>query len=260
MRLLSSSLLFARIHLARLLRTKRLLLCMLGALVPPAMAFFVLSFPESPPRIEVFAYPAWFLLLQIAVPMASLIMGSAVISEEIDDRTITYPFSRPVPRASLLLGRWLSTAVILCTLLAASVLLLRAAAEHAGDAPATELSADLVRPMLVAAVSGGAVYSALFAAIGVFLRHSMIVGLAYCFVIEGLLANLPGTSQGLTIQFYLRSYVIGGGAEIWKHVHEQAFVVWDTQSDAQLALGITLAVALVVGSWGISRRQYVMTA
>lgn len=261
MQLVTATLLFFRIHALRLLRTKRLLLCALGAVAPAAIAFTILHFPHTPPRPEVFAFPAWFLFLQVVVPVLSLIMGSAVISEEIDDRTITYPFSRPVPRAALLFGRWLATAVFLCSLLAAGAALLELAARTAGDAPAGEFPAGFGGPVIVAGALGGAVYAALFAAIGVFLRHPMIVGLGYCFVVEGLLANVPGTSQELTIQYYLRSYVGGSGMEVWKEIQQEAMAAaWDTQSGALTSLAITLAVALFVGAWGISRRQYVMSA
>ena len=65
----------------------------------------------------------WVLMVQGTVPLVALILGSAVVAEEIEDRTITYLFTRPIPRAAVLLGRWLATALVLelCLLLSAEL-------------------------------------------------------------------------------------------------------------------------------------------
>jgi ABC-type transport system involved in multi-copper enzyme maturation permease subunit len=39
------------------------------------------------------------LLVQGTVPLLALILGASVVAEEIEDRTLTYLFTRPVPRA-----------------------------------------------------------------------------------------------------------------------------------------------------------------
>ncbi len=109
------------------------------------------------------------------------------------------------------------------------------------------------------AVLGGAVYSALFAVIGVFLKRPMIVGLAYTFVIEGVLSNIPGKSQGLAVVYHLRSYV-ASASELWNMVGEESSIVLEPQADSIGWLLRTLALALVLGSLLVSRRQYVLTA
>ncbi len=63
-------------------------------------------------------------------------------------------------------------------------------------APGPPLDPGITLPLLAAALLGGAVYSAIFAAAGVFFRHPMITGLGYAFAVEGFLANLPGRNQG----------------------------------------------------------------
>src|SRR5262245_20500755 len=98
LRFLQVTWLLWRTHVVRLVLTKRIAIVFLGCLVPPAIAWLVLNLPRrGPTPIEAFLYPSWFLVLQLMVPLASVIVGSAVISEEVDDRTITYLFSRPIP-------------------------------------------------------------------------------------------------------------------------------------------------------------------
>ncbi len=258
MEALRYSWLFFTTHLMRMLRTKRVILCAVLASIPCAIAAIVSSLPNSPAREEVFMYPAWFLLLQVITPLLSLVMGSAVISEEIDDRTISFPFSRPIPRASLLIGRWAASALALVVLLGASATVLAWIATSVGAAPASErLTPELIAPIIVASVLGGLVYSALFATIGVFLRHPMIVGLAYCFVIEALAANLPGRTRSLAVQHYLRGYV-AGSSTLWAQINEDLFKVYDSQSASLVGLAVILIAALALGAWAIARKEYVL--
>jgi ABC-type transport system involved in multi-copper enzyme maturation permease subunit len=260
MALIRSTLLLFSTHLTRVLMTRRMLLCALIALGPAALAVLVLtSEGNPPPPIEVVMYPGWF-LLQIVVPATSLLMGSAVISEEIDDRTITYLLTRPFPRAALLLGRWLATAVLLSVLLGGSALLLGWAAASFAPAGAEPVPHDVTTwPLAQMAVFGGAVYSALFAVIGVFLKRPMIIGLAYAFVIEGVLASLPGRSQGLAVVYHLRSYVASQSTH-WKELSDELLFELETPAASLAWLSLTLVGALLVGSILITRRQYVLTA
>ena len=258
--LLSATLLFFRTHFSRVLWSRRMLLCALIALAPAALAALVMTSTESPPAVEVAMYPGWLLLLGIVVPITSLIAGAAVISEEIDDRTITYLLTRPFPRAALLLGRWMATAVILAVLLGGSAALL--AAVTGGLAPTDErpFPHDAISwPLAQMAVAGGAVYSALFAVIGVFMKRPMIVGLGYAFVIEGVLASIPGKSQGLAVLYHLRSYV-ASKSELWLKVTEGMDFRLEDPADSLRWLAVALVAALALGSALITRRQYVLSA
>jgi hypothetical protein len=251
---LRATLLLFRTHLRRIAWAKRTGLATLVALGPGALAVLISRFPDAPPALEIVAYPGWFIVLQLVVPLVSLLLGSAVVSEEIDDRTITYLFTRPIPRAALLLGRWLATATVLALLAAFSV---GALTIGAGAWPAEGIAA----PLLVAALLGVLAYSALFATLGTFHKHPMIVGLAYAFAIEGVLANFPGKSQSLTVLFYLRSYVIGRGGEIWMKVKgEELGSDFDSPESALTTIALVVVVALGIGCATISRRQYLLTA
>jgi ABC-type transport system involved in multi-copper enzyme maturation permease subunit len=261
--LLSTTWLMFRTHLARILFTRRIGLCVLGALVPAAIAWLAIHTARRhvPDPVEVVLFPGWHLGLQVLVPLVALIAGSAVVSEEIDDRTITYLITRPIPRAAILLGRWLATAVIQSAILAGGIWLLAWSATRGAEGGMDVLGEGVVGPLLAMAVLGGLTYSALFAAAGTFLKHPMIVGLGYTFAIEGFLANLPGRSQGLTIQYYLRSYVVGAGSELWSKVTEELpSAVFDPAGESLVTLLVITVLSLAVGSWVLSRRQYLLTS
>lgn len=256
MELLRTSILLFRTHFFRLLFSRRAALCLLIALGPAVLSVAVLSLDDGPPPIDVVIFPTWMLLFQIVVPITSLIMGSAVISEEIDDRTITYLFTRPFPRAALLLGRWFATALVLALVLGVGAVMHTVAVELTSG---ENVPVEMTRPIVEISMLGGAVYSALFAALGTFLKRPMIVGLGYACVIEGILANMPGKNQGLAIVHHLRSYV-AGGSDLWNKVRQGPFEELGTPADALSSLVTVMVVALVLGSIIVSKRQYVLTS
>ena len=57
----------------------------------------------------------WLLFVRFVVPVLGVLYGTSLIADEVDDKTITYLFTRPVPRASILIGKFL--AYLACVLL-----------------------------------------------------------------------------------------------------------------------------------------------
>ena len=135
-----------------------------------------------------------------------ILSGSAVVSEEISDRTIGYVFTRPISRPGFLIGRWLATLLSLVAAVTLGVGLLLVAA---GPARVIDLGLRFSGAILAGALLGATVYATVFAALGAWFRHPMMVGLGYAFAMELLLANLPGTTMELAIQYHLRAFLLG---------------------------------------------------
>ncbi|HEU4418425.1 MAG TPA: ABC transporter permease subunit [Planctomycetota bacterium] len=256
--LATSTWLLFRTQLSRVWWSRRAHACLALAAATPVIAWLAAAFGENSGAV-IATTLGWMLLLQVIVPLLALVAGSAVITEEIEDRTISYLFSRPIPRASVLLGRWLAALLFVSTLLAvASLATVFLASRSAAPGPA--VGSGIAIPLLEAAVLGGAVYSAIFAAAGVFFRHPMIVGLGYAFAIEGFLANLPGRNQALTVQFYLRSFVGTTGSETWREVEGFGPSRFDSAASAVVTLAVVLVLFLAAASWRITRREFVLSA
>jgi len=247
------------VQIARLWWSRRTLACLAIAAVPPAIAWIVGGVSTRTPPSEIATTLGWLLLVQVATPLCALVLGSAVVTEEIEDRTITYLFARPIPRAALLLGRWLAAVVVASILLGGSAVATATAAAGSA-APGPPVDRGIVVPLLAAALLGGAAYSALFAAGGVFFRHPTIVGLGYAFAVEGFLANLPGRNQALTVQYHLRSLIASTGSPAWREVGGFALAKFETFGAAVATLFVVLAVVLALAAWRITRREFVLSA
>src|SRR5690349_17345354 len=57
----------------------------------------------------------WLLFVRFIVPVLGVFYGTSLIADEVDDKTITYLFTRPIPRGAVLLGKYL--AYLVCTTL-----------------------------------------------------------------------------------------------------------------------------------------------
>jgi ABC-2 type transport system permease protein len=195
-----------------------------------------------------------FYFVRNVLPLAALFYATALVADEVEARTITFLLTRPLRRASVLLGKFAAYTATTWSLalppLVASFFLLAGA--HGGQGLAARVP-DLFRDLGVCALALLS-YGALFTLAGVVLRRPVIPGLLFLFVWE-LVANLPGYMPRLTLTAYLRSLVRHrpadeGFAEMFGQILPAPLCL------AVLA-GVT-AVSLGAAVWIFSRREYVL--
>ena len=61
----------------------------------------------------VFGIMIWMLFLRFVIPVLGVFYGTALMADEVEDKTITYLFTRPIPRGAVLVGKYL--AYLACT-------------------------------------------------------------------------------------------------------------------------------------------------
>lgn len=255
--LVRSTWLLFRMHLGTILGSRRTLGGIALALIPPVLGLLASQLaPDHVRSNEMFGKLGFVLLLSFVVPMLGVSLGVGVVADEAESRTITYPFTRPIPRPALFLGRWFATVTCALGLIAGSVLLLSVAVSLRDGMPEPRVLGNVMRACLV----GGVLYSLGAAVIGIVFKRGLIIALAYAFAIEVLLANVPGSSQKLTLQYYVRSLFLEGGVPGLEG--EQLFdpANFGDPSVVTVQLIATAAVLLVIGIWAIRRKQFVLSA
>src|SRR2546425_6664953 len=97
---------------------------LLGGPVVLAIALrIVMSFETSGVRVNgaaiagssIFGMMIWLLYIRFIVPVLGVFYGTSLIADEVEDKTITYLFTRPIPRSAMLYGKYL--AYLVCTVL-----------------------------------------------------------------------------------------------------------------------------------------------
>jgi ABC-type transport system involved in multi-copper enzyme maturation permease subunit len=150
----------------------------------------------------VFATAMSLLYMRFIVPAIGVFYGTSLIADEVEEKTITYLFARPIPRAAIVLGKYL--AYVLCAL---SVVLPSAAVVFMVMVPFEDM-AVLFRTFignLGVLALGLMTYGALFLWTGAMFRRPLVGGLVFVFGWEQLAVVLPGYVGRLTIAHYLQA-------------------------------------------------------
>jgi len=152
----------------------------------------------------VFGIVIWMLFLRFVIPILGVFYGTALMADEVEDKTITYLFTRPVPRGAILVGKYL--AYLACTSLVVlpSVMLVYFLLIKVSEIPATFMQLVTDLGLLFA---GLAVYGALFAFIGAFFKRPLVIGLVFVMGWEQTAMALPGYMKRFTIAYYLQALV-----------------------------------------------------
>lgn len=187
--------------LGQLLRQRRALLLALLAAIPVAIALlFRFTSSEGESRLPEFVAAVMEnFVVAIGLPLTALILGTAALGQEFEDGTAFYLFSKPIPRWELVAGKLL--AAWLATTLFVALAVLGTGAPLLG----TDGEDGLVLAFLVATAAGSLAYVALFIALSIRFNHSLVIGLIYVFVWEGLVSNYIEGIRFLS----LRAYALG---------------------------------------------------
>ena len=146
------------------------------------------------------------LYLRFIVPALGVFYGTSLIADEVEEKTITYLFTRPIARGSIVLGKYLAyllcvVAVVLPSLVL--VFLIMVPFSNMGT-----LFGKLLSDLGMLAL-GLAAYGALFLWAGVAFKRPLVGGLLFVFGWEPLALVLPGYLRYLTIAYYLQAGASG---------------------------------------------------
>ena len=196
----------------QLLRSRRsvFLALLVGAPVLIALAIRLATASLGPFRmsgtgagVAVFSTMMSLLYVRFIVPVMGVFAGTALIADEVDDKTITYLFTRPIPRRAVLVGKYLAYLASATLLVLPSAVLSFLFLVPLGDASSAlpALMADLA--MLAA---GLVAYGAVFALVGAGMKRPLTIGLVFAFGWEPLAQWLPGSLNRLTVSYYLHAF------------------------------------------------------
>ena len=200
----------------------------------------------------------WLLYLRFIVPVLGAFYGTALIADEVEDRTITYLFTRPIPRGAIVVGKYF--AYLVCTIL---VVLPSVTAVYLLITPIGGGGIGETFPMLLIDLGilalGLAVYGAVFAFVGARVPRPLVAGLVLVFGWEQIALLVPGYLRRFTVAYYLQALVPHAmpqddAVSAIESLFSQAP---PAQSSVLWLLGI-LVVALCLAAHTLQTREYVL--
>lgn len=134
------------------------------------------------------------------LPLASAIYTTAIISQEVEQKTIVYLLTRTIPRAKLLLLRFFASVLVVFGISMLAALAVSVAVFKGGA-----LGNPLLLKDLLAIALGSFGYGALFLFISLLFNRAMLICLLFAFGWETSVPNMPGSMSRLSIVSYVQA-------------------------------------------------------
>ena len=154
----------------------------------------------------IFGLMIWLLYVRFIVPILGVFYGTALIADEVEDKTITYLFTRPIPRGSILVGKYLAYLACTVLLILPSVMLVFFLMVPLGGGSVANLFPSLLEDLGMLAV-GLAAYGAVFAWVGARVKRPLVTGLLFVLGWEPAVLLIPGYLRRVTVAYYLQALV-----------------------------------------------------
>lgn len=246
----------ARLHLRQLLGGRRVWL-LAGFVTLPVLLTLSIRIVAGLPvgdftdALHPAAVYLFLLYPQAVCMLLALLDGALALSIELEGRTLTYLFTRPVPKWKIVMAKYIAGTAATTPLVVGSLLLSMVIVEFPGGVRWTAA-------LFACTVASLAAYNAIYALIGALVpRRAMVLCMLYSGIVEFALSFAPLTINHATASYFLRSLAFAisglplppeagpflGGTEILPAVFGLIAVT-----------GTALAAAMIV----VTRREFVM--
>jgi ABC-2 type transport system permease protein len=191
-------------------KARRTRFFLLLSFLPAAVAVIVKfnqAFSPTRARSGIFLFSNIIMLfyLQLIILILALFYGTSVCSEEVEGKTLTYLITRPISKASIILGKYGAYTLIVIGMVSLGLIFSFAVLN------VDRLFDGAIYPTLLrywgVLILGAIAYTAFFTFFGSFLKRSIFFGLLFSFGWENVVQYFPGSTQRLTIAHYLKSFL-----------------------------------------------------
>ena len=205
----------------------------------------------------IFGLMIWLFYMRFTVPVLGVFYGTSLMADEVEDKTVTYLFTRPIPRGAVLVGKYL--AYLACTIfvvLPSVVLVYLLVVPIRGSLGGSFL--DLVKDLALIAL-GLAIYGAVFAFVGARFKRPLLVGLIFIFGWEQAALAFPGYLKRFTVAYYLQGLVPHAmPSDSVLSLVQGFFRESPSMGTSLFWLAAILAVFLGWGARIVARKEYVL--
>ena len=202
-------------------------------------------------RSRFYLFSNWFvfsIFLGFLLPILSLSFATEALGGEREGRTLVWLLTRPLPRSSIYLAKFVA---LLPWSLGLNVLGFALLCAMAG-APGL-LAFRLYWP---AVLGGSLAFCALFHLMGACFRRAAVVALVYSFFLETLLGSMPGSMKRISLSFYTRCLLFDAAGAYGVHPEKPSvYLPVDGTTAWCVLMGATL-VLLVLGMVVFARSEY----
>lgn len=150
-------------------------------------------------------YPrmSFFMYLHFLLPLMAVFIGAAVIADEVEERTLPYLITRPVPRRTIVLAKLISGALTAAIILFISLGLTYTVMMLPGGVNGWTSNFVKLLQSVGVLILGLTVYMPLFGLLGGTIKRPVLAGLLFVFGWESTVGVFPGNAKLITVVHYL---------------------------------------------------------
>jgi hypothetical protein len=190
-----------KLHLRRRRTWLMAALILLPTALPPVVQ--AIDPPPADARLPIFIAMADFMYLFTLVPLTALFFACSLLSEEIEGRTFPLLLSRPAPRSAIVIGKYLSYAVVSLLLVGGSFLTAYLSFGFVLGLPIDRQTFAYVIQYLLRLALALPAYGAFCLAVSTLTKRPVVVSALFLFGWEKAVVALPGYADFLTLQKYV---------------------------------------------------------
>ncbi len=182
-----------------LARPKKLFGAALLMLLPAILVLIQKSLSTTFVPDDAYSLFAANLIFGFVLVIMAVFYGTGVIAQEIEQKTITYLLTRPVPRWRILLDKFVAVVIGTTAVVWMAAILLALVSYGPKGLLDSRLPIDLaVLPI------GALAYGALFLFLSARFNRALVMGLIFAFGWETWVPYMPGSFRNLSLMTYLR--------------------------------------------------------
>ena len=192
-----------RLSLSQMLRPRRLLILLFVAAVPVALFVIAAIIPPEGEDLIKFREDVLMRPLVIAavLPIVVVVLSTASLGHEIEDKTMTYLFLKPVPRWGIVLPKLAAAAIVGGVIVIGSGVLTTAIAPEGSVVTSLAAAGGLAVGVLA--------YTSIFTWAGLMTSHALALGLVYVFLWEAAIVGFLQGVRWLSIRHYTEATIHG---------------------------------------------------
>lgn len=192
-------------------RARRLLVLVILFCLPGFFAVLIRTLAPHPVTIENGAIGNLELLLifyfipHVLAPLAALLYASGMIQDEVEEQTLTYLLIRPLPRWGIYLAKLLATLAVTIPLITVFTTLTYLTIYWGWPPLWGEIVPQRALQTSALLALSQVAYCSLFGLVSVAVRQSLIAGVLYIILFEGVFANVRLEAiRMVTVMYYFR--------------------------------------------------------
>lgn len=191
---------------------------------------------------------------QLMIPVLALFYGSSIITDEVDNKTLVYLTTCPIPKTSILLGKYLAGVALMVMIISSSFFAsFLIASVSSLNTPEAWVGFFRYGGVAIVALLS---YSALFALLGTLMKRSILVGLLFVFGWESVVQYFPGSTQKFTLIHSIKSLLP-------LQAEQTKFLVFHLEpsgvAESLVTLFLVTAVALSLAAVIFQKKEYTLS-